>query len=127
MSIINLFRKYRKRIVRSKILIQRSLSYVAILNSAMILFLVLSKFQDYGLEIHITQWFIPIYAITFILLVLFGWLESKVGFHREEVEQNMHINPYTKEWMGRFDKIEAKIDDLEKKFSRTDIGDGPSR
>ena len=91
------------------------MSWVAIINSGMILFLVLSKLQDYGVEIYITAWFIPIYIGVVFLMILFGYLEDKAGFHREELKAETMRNPYFSDIIQRLDKIEKKIDKIKRK------------
>lgn len=85
------------------------MSWVAIVNSGMILFLVLSKLQDYGIKIYITAWFIPIYIAIIFIMILFGYIEDKAGFYREEVRASGLRNPYFKEIIERLDKIEKEI------------------
>ena len=84
--ILRAFFKLRKVLIYSKLWIQRTMSWVAIINSGMILFLVLAKLQDYGVKIHITAWFIPLYLGIIILMIFFGYLEDKAGFYREEAK-----------------------------------------
>lgn len=107
---LKLFFKFRGFLVYSKIWVQRTMSWIAIVNSGMILFLVLAKLQDYGIKIHITAWFIPIYIAIIILMMFFGYLEDKAGFHREELRVQSEKNPYFKEIIERLDNIEKKID-----------------
>lgn len=116
MNLTLLFRKFRRKIVRSKIWIQRTLGYIGIMNSAMIMFLVLSKLQDYGYEIAITKWFVPIYLFTFILLLAFGWLEDHLGFYREEVSQAATRNPYVAEWSTGLKNIEKRLSRIERRL-----------
>ncbi len=103
------FFELRKFLVYSKLWIQRTMSWIAIINSGMILFLVLSKLQDYGMEIYITAWFIPIYLGIIFLMIFFGYLEDRAGFYREEVREAAKRNPYFKEILERLDKIEKKL------------------
>jgi uncharacterized membrane protein len=91
------------------------MSWVAMINSGMILFLVLSKLQDYGIKIHITAWFIPIYFAIIMLMVLFGYLEDKAGFYREESREAAKRNPYFIEILERLDKIESALKKSRKK------------
>ena len=51
---IKLLIKVREIIVNNKLWVQRTMSWMAIANSGMILFLVLAKLQDYGIKINIT-------------------------------------------------------------------------
>ncbi len=107
--IIETFGKTRKSLINMKLWMQRTMSWIALINSAMILFLVLSRFQDYGISIYITRWIIPIYIIVVLLMMLFGYIEDKVGFYRVESMENAKRNPYFKEILERLDRIEKKI------------------
>lgn len=103
------FITFRKFAIYAKLWIQRAMSWVAIANSGMILFLVLSKLQDYGVHIYITLWFIPIYIVVILLLILLGYLEDIAGFHREEQKQTSLRNPYLVEISRKLDRIEKKL------------------
>ena len=105
----------RKIMIYSKLWIQRTMSWISIINSGMILFLVLSKLQDYGVKIYITAWFIPIYLAVVFLMILFGYLEDRAGFYREEARESAERNPYFKEIVGRLDKIERDLSRLKKR------------
>jgi len=93
----------------SKVNIQRSMSYVSIINSGMILFLLLSKLQDYGIKIHITKWFIPIFVASIVIMMVVGYLDHKLGFHREESRVQGSRNPYFKEIIERLDRLEEEV------------------
>ncbi len=92
------------------------MSWVSIANSGMILFLVLSKFQEYGFKIHITRWIIPIYFIFLLMLIVFGFVEDRLGFHREEKRVQERRSPYMKEMLERMDKIEKKLNSIQRKI-----------
>lgn len=113
--ILDLFFSFRKILIYSKIWIQRTMSWVAMINSGMILFLVLSTLQDYGIKIYITVWFIPIYIAVILLMILFGYLEDRAGFYREESKEAAKRNPYFKEILERLDKIERDLGKSRKK------------
>jgi len=107
---LKLFFKLREFAVYSKIWMQRTMSWIAIVNSGMILFLVLAKLQDYGIEIHITAWFVPIYIGIILLMMVFGYVEDRAGFHREEIRAQSSRNPYFKDIVERLDRIEKKVE-----------------
>lgn len=107
---LKLFFKFREFVVYSKIWMQRTMSWIAIVNSGMILFLVLAKLQEYGIKIHITAWFIPIYFAIIFIMLIFGYIEDRAGFHREELRAQSEKNPYFKEIIERLDNIEKKIE-----------------
>ena len=79
------------------------------INSAMIIFLVLAKLQDYGYKIYITAWIVPIFLGFFLLMILFGYIEDKTGFYREESHAAAKRNPFFKEIIDRLDRIEKKL------------------
>ena len=100
----------RKVMVYGKVWAQRTMSWIAVLNSAMILFLVLAKLQEYGVSISITHWFIPLFIILIIIMIFFGYLEDRAGFHREEIHEIAKRNPIYSEILERLDRLEKKID-----------------
>jgi hypothetical protein len=105
----------RKVLVYSKVWAQRTMSWIAVLNSAMILFLVLARLQEFGINISITHWFIPLFVLLVFLMVFFGYIEDRAGFHREEIHQIAKRNPLFHEILERLDRIEKK---LEKRSNR---------
>ena len=102
-------KKLRSKIVHSKLFVQRSLGYIAILNSGMILFLVLSRLENYKIDIKLETWFIPIFVCTIFLMVFFGYLEDKLGFYTEESRAHTRRNPTLTEINKRLDRIEKLI------------------
>lgn len=103
------FLKFRRWFTESKVWIQRSMSYIAIVNSGMILFLLLSRLQDYGIQIHIAKWFFPIFVATIIIMLIIGYMDDKLGFHKEEHKVAQRRNPYMKEIIERLDNIEKEM------------------
>ena len=104
-----LFIQFRKLVAESKINIGRSMSYVAIINSGMILFLMLSKLQDYGIPIYITKWFIPIFILSIIAMIIVGYVDYRLGFHREEAMKSRARDPYFAEVLEKLEKIEEQL------------------
>jgi len=99
----------RKFLVFLKVNIGRSLSYVSIINAGMILFLLLSRLQDYGVQIHITKWFFPIFIISLIGAIIFGYFDYKFGVHREEERVQGSRNPYLIDIIERLDRLESMM------------------
>lgn len=104
------FFSFRRVMVYGKVWAQRTMSWIAVLNSAMILFLVLAKLQEYGIKISITRWFIPIFIGLVVLMIFFGYLEDRAGFHREEIHEIAKRNPVYNEILERLERIEKKIE-----------------
>lgn len=111
---LKIFLELRKFLVYGKIWVQRTMSWIAIVNSGMILFLVLSKLQDYGYPVHITFLFIPVYVGVILLMMFFGYLEDKAGLYREEVRVISNKNPHFKEIIKRLDNIEKRLKEKNK-------------
>jgi len=107
--LIPAFLRFRKWFTESKVWIQRSMSYIAIVNSGMILFLLLAKLQDYGFSIHITKWFFPIFLVSIVAMLVVGYLDDKLGFHKEEHLVSQKRNPYFQDIVERLDKIEKEL------------------
>jgi len=99
----------RKKLALAKMFMSRTASYLAIINAGMILFLVLSKLEDYGIDIEIEKYFFLILFLGLIVLTLFGWLDDRLGFHQLERKHVENRNPYMKDILERLDRIEKKI------------------
>ncbi len=105
----NSFQKMRKLLAETKIYIQRSLSYVAIVNSGMILFLMLSQLKAFGIDIPLGQWFFPLFIISIIGAIAVGYVDVKLGFFREESGARSKRDPVLGEIRERLAKIENKL------------------
>ena len=99
----------RKKLALSKMFMSRTASYLAIINAGMILFLVLSRIEDYGIDIEIEKYFFPILILGLFILTIFGWLDDKLGFHELERKHVEKRNPYMRDILDRLDRIEKKL------------------
>lgn len=99
----------KQKIALSKMYMSRTAGYLALVNAGMILFLVLTRLEDYGMDIEIESYFLPILLGGFIVLAIFGWLEDSLGFHQLEREHIEKRNPYMKKIIDRLDRIEKKL------------------
>ena len=99
----------KRKLALSKMYMSRTASYLALVNAGMILFLVLTRLEDYGRDIEIEQYFLPILLGGFLILGLFGWLEDRLGFHQLEREHIEKRNPYMDKILKRLDQIEKKL------------------
>ena len=104
----------RKKLALSKMFMSRTVSYLGLVNAGMILFLVLSRLEDYGVDIEIEKYFFPILFMGFLILGFFGWLEDNLGFHELERQHVEERNPYMKEILTRLDKLDKKINKIKK-------------
>ena len=81
----------------------------------MILFLVLSNLEKYGIDIELRTWMVPLIAFWVCFMILFGFIEDKLGFYRQEQRTSQSRSPYLNEIVQRLDNIEKKVDKLQKK------------
>jgi hypothetical protein len=103
------FDSIRTFLIRIKLYITRTNSYIGIVNSILILFLFLSDLKKYGIYITIKDWLIPLALLWVFLMILFGFLEERFGFFSEEQKLFGARNPHTREILARLDRIEKKL------------------
>ena len=110
-----IFNWIRETLTWIKILVNRSLGYLSIANSLMIGVLFLSSLQDKGFEINIVKFIPIIILVTFVGLLVVGWIDDKLGLHAEEQRLIATRNPYVIDIIERLNRLEGKIDDIKKK------------
>jgi hypothetical protein len=76
----------------------------------MILFLFLSSLEKYNIDIWIQDWIIPLFVLGIIGMFVFGYIEDKLGFYRQEQKETQDRNPYMKDIVDRLEKIEKKLE-----------------
>ena len=85
---------------------QRSASYIGILNTSLVGLIYLNS---KGLEISV--WLFPLVFLgTAVGIILFGYAEDKLGFHKAEQEAFASRHPVFPTLFKRLDEIERKID-----------------
>lgn len=90
---MTLFSKAREVFTKVKIYIQRSMSYMSLINAGLLIFIALNTLQQKGYSININAYGIPIFVGTLVLMILIGWLEVKFGFLKAEQEEYNKENP----------------------------------
>lgn len=108
-TVFDFFKAFRNLATESKVLIQRSMSYVAVLNSGMILFLMISRLENYGIDINLKKWFIPIFIITLCGMIMVGFIDTKLGFFAEEKRRMHSKDPNMREIIQRLRRIEDRL------------------
>ena len=107
------FKKIRGGWTEFKLYLNRANSYIIIINTCMLLFLMISRLKDYGWEISKTN-IVFIFLVLISGLILLGWLDTKLGFFSEEAKRRADRNPYWKEALDGIHNIEKKLEKLEK-------------
>jgi len=101
---MGLLRKIRGILIYCKVCMQRTMSWMAMINSAMIVLLVLSEFG-----ISVKKWAIPIYIAAVVIMVIVGIIEDRAGFHREEMRTIAERNPYFLDIMHQLKEIKRRL------------------
>ena len=104
-----------KRLVEVKVYVNRAASYLAMLNTGMLLLLVIAKFKDFGYDIRLETWGIPIYIATIILFIGVGWLDIKLGLMQYEITVGNKVN-------AELVKIQSTVDEIKRKLEETRDG-----
>ncbi len=104
-----IFQRMRRLLAESKVRLQRSMSYVAIINSGMILFLMLSRLKEFGIDIQLTHWFLPLFVISIFGAIAVGHVDIKLGFFSEESRAVTKRNPVFSDIQERLERIENKL------------------
>ncbi len=100
--------KLRNLVIKLKVYMARTSSYISLINTAMILFIFLSNLEKYNIDIDIRNWILPIFVVGISMMLLFGYLEYRFVYHQEQ-KTTQKKNPYMKDIIRRLDRIEQKL------------------
>ncbi len=111
------FRGLRKKLMKGKFCINRTMTYVSIINSGMILFLFLSKLKDSGaISLDLDKYYWIIFLIGLSILFGIGWIdihllkaiqeERNFGFYLSppQAEMKKQINDLWEDKYGKAQK-----------------------
>ncbi len=82
----------------------------------MILYLFLSDLKKYNILISIETWFFPILVLGIFLLILFGYIEDRLGFYRTEQEEVTERTPQMNAILKKLEHVERELYDIKKKI-----------
>jgi len=82
------------RIAQLKVFLIRVNTYVLVATMAMTLYLTLSN-----MGINIKTWYVPVLIASLFGVLLIGWLDKVLGFHRRELEKITEQNPQVMEML----------------------------
>ena len=103
-----MIKKLFKLLVRTKVYVSRSMGYINMLNSAMILFLLLSGLEKYGIDLNIEKYYFLIMGLSIFCLVLWGIIEDRLGLWEYEQSVSQDRSPFNykmKEQLSYIQKI----------------------
>ena len=98
-----------KFLIKIKAYMMRSMSYMALANSAMLIFLL---FSSSGFTIDLRVWGAPIIVAIVCLMTLGGYVEDKLGFWREELEITFSRNPHIQDMRKEIKFMRADLEEI---------------
>lgn len=96
-------------IMMVKFYINRSQTYLSVINACMILVVLLNQ-----LNLSVTKYMPILIALGIIGLITWGWIDNQYGLYHEEILAINRRNPVQQKMFQRFDDLEKKIDKLKK-------------
>ncbi|MDD5092006.1 MAG: hypothetical protein PHQ23_13960 [Candidatus Wallbacteria bacterium] len=107
--------RVRNIVLVLKFYLQRTMSWVSLANSGMIMFLVFSKLQqEYRIEMDISSFFIPLYLACLALMIFIGYLDDRLNLYSREARIAQNRSPFIVELFARLDRIEKQLERLER-------------
>lgn len=109
-----------------KIYISRTISWISMANSLMLVFLVIERLSSMGIiKKDLTSSFVIVVGVWFCILVVLGWVEvNKVRAPHVEAEKMLKLNPPAQRAYIKIDKIYEKMVKMEEKLK---INDGQQK
>jgi len=106
--------------INAKIYIARTMSWVSIMNSLMLVFLVIERLSSLGvIKGDLGNSLIFVILIWFCLLVFLGWIEvKKIKFPQTESVKMLELNPPMKNAFIKIDNINKKMDIIEEELKK---------
>lgn len=87
------FITFREKFAFLKVYLVRANSYIMLFIMGMNIFLVLTKVKEKWPSFNIYVWFVPALVLSLVIIIIFGWLDRKLGFHKSETEKMASQNP----------------------------------
>jgi len=101
-----------------KMYIKRAVTYASMFQICMVGFLVLAKLKDYGLNIPMSYgWGVLYFFISFIAVVLIGYIDTKLGIFKEQNRIEYKEFPQIQEILKEVKASSERLEKIEKKLS----------
>lgn len=97
----------RNKLMLFKQYISRTVTYLSIINSGMILFLFLSRLKEAGyIQANLDKYFYVIFIVGLIALLILGWIDIKyLKAMQEENTINFYYQPPMVEMKSKIDEM----------------------
>jgi len=93
---------WKNKAIYLKLFVTRALTYTAILQFCMILYLTIRE-----MSVSV-KWVVPIFVLSLLLVVVLGYLEVKLGFFTLELKASAVNNPLYLEIIERLERLERR-------------------
>ena len=103
----------KKKIIALKIYFDRARMYLGYINFFILNLVLINSFDNPEIKIFIQDYkflVVPILFIAYLLLlILIGYMDTKLGFRQEEMRNNASINPVMQELIRTVDEIRDEV------------------
>ena len=103
----------KKRIITLKIYFDRARMYLGYINFFILNLVLINSFDNPEIKIFIENYklfIVPLLFISYlVLLILIGYMDTKLGFRQEEMRNNASINPVMQDLIRAVDEIRDEV------------------
>lgn len=110
----------RGKLIDAKIFIARTMSWVSMANSLMLVFLVIEKLNSLGvIKGDLGNSLILVIILWFCILLFLGWIEiKKIKAPHVESTKMLELNPPMKNAFERIDEIDKRTKSIEEQLKK---------
>jgi len=115
-----LLQSIRGKLIDAKIFIARTMSWVSMANSLMLVFLVIEKLNSLGvIKGDLGNSLILVILLWFCILLFLGWIEiKKIKAPHVESTKMLELNPPMKNAFERIDEIDKRTKSIEEQLKK---------
>ena len=103
----------KKRIIALKIYFDRARMYVGYINFFILNLVLINSFDNPEIKVFVLDYkflLVPVLFMAYtILLIVIGYLDTKLGFRQEEMRNNASINPVMQDLIRAVDEIRDEV------------------
>ena len=105
----------KRRLIAIKIYFDRARMYLGYINFFILNVVLINSIENPTLKVYVTEYkwlVIPILFVFYsVLLVLIGYLDTRLGFRQEEMRNNAAINPIIQDIVTTVHQIHDKVNE----------------
>ncbi|WP_020526734.1 hypothetical protein [Flexithrix dorotheae] len=113
----------KKRLIAIKIYFDRAKMYLGYINFFILNIVLINSIDNPAIKNYINDYKLILIPIIFVLymaaLIFIGYLDTKLGFRKEEMRNNAMMNPVLADLLHSVKKIEVNITELKNSQNST--------